>query len=1605
MSMYILHRLFRSRKVKFISITLVAVVVAATVWQPLASAAPAQIQVGTATSNSASTSIAKAFSSANTAGNLIVAVVSWNSVNTGTFTCSDTRANTYTVADAQWDSTTNRWLGVCYAANIKAGSNTVTATFNGSRTTRRMIVHEYSGVALTNPVDVTAKNNALGATGANAITSNAAITTVGGDLIFGAVLDTTSTTTIAAGTGFTQRASVNNKDLATQDRVQTVAGSIASTQTFGAAHRYSAIMVAFRPVAPDIQAPTTPTGVVAQVVNASQVNLSWTASTDNVGVTGYKIYRDGVQVGTSTATNFQNTDLTANTSYTYTVAAYDLAGNTSAQSAGVNATTPAVDNTPPSVSMSAPLPGTTVSGNVTVSGSASDNVGVVGVQFLLDGVSLGAEDQSAPYAVQWDSTTATNGTHTLTARARDAAGNTMTTSGGFIVTVSNTVATPADLMGGWTFNENIGTTVADASGNGNTLSLNGTPTWGAGKYGGGMVFSGDDDLVAPNSPSLNVSGSLLSLEMWINPAGGGGDQVPLGKFWNPTMASPYYQYGIELTNGVTPVLEVGASGGVQRATMGSNLPVGQWSHLAITYDGSLVRFYLNGNLVNTPALTTPITARDSLLRLGADAGIEQHFKGSLDDLRIYKRALTQAQVQSDMLNPLNLPSSNDGLTVSVTAPANGSQVTGMAQITANADIENPNATITKVQFLVNGSVVGEDTTAPYAVTWDSRTLENGAYAVTSRVFDNLGNSTVSSVVNVTVVNSSGFVRETLAGGLDIPVTIEFLPGGNMLVGELKGKIKLLTPPYLNASGQLFNDLSSKVGTTGFEQGIYDITLDPNFATNHYYYVFYTSGTSQPHDRLSRFTANATLDGTLPGETVLYEDPGVAAEDHHGGSVAFANDGKIMFTTGDNFESQASQSLTSPRGKVHRINPDGTAPADNPFYDGTGPNWDSVYSLGLRNPYRAFYDAPTGRFIIGDVGGNVDSSNEEVNVAAPGANFGWPNFEGKWCPSSLPAPQVCANPLYDYEHNGQSASVTGGFVYRGSAFPSGFQGSYFFGDYTQHFIKRMTFDANGGVASVTDFEPAPGAGDVVSLTEGPDGALYFIDLGYSGIDPQPTGPSSIKRIRYVASNQTPSAIASANPVSGPAPLNVAFSSAGSMDPEGTPLTYSWDFGDGTSSTQANPTHQYAIAGQYVVRLTVSDGENSSFSTPLVISVGAPPTASITGPTDGSTFRAGEVINFAGDATDPEDDTLPASAYSWTIDFLHESHVHPGYSVSGVKNGTFTIPASGHDFSGNTRYRITLTVTDSNGLTNSKSVTIWPQKVSLSFDTTPTGLTILVDGVAHTAPFVYDTLVGFGHTIEARDQALGGTNYTFTSWSDGGAAAHAITVPSTNQNYTATLTAAQAPSGLKAAWGFNEASGITTTDSSGNNNTATLVNGPTRTAGQTGHGNALSLDGSNDNLSIPNSSSLDISGNAMTVSMWVKPGGGGGDQVVLGKFWNATMSSPYYQYGLEFQNGGLTPVFQIGTSTGIKEASLGSALSTTAWTHLTIVFNGTQAQFYVNGNLTATKPLAATITARGNLMRLGADASPSQYFKGVLDDVRIYGRTLTASEVQTDMNTAL
>jgi len=211
-------------------------------------------------------------------------------------------------------------------------------------------------------------------------------------------------------------------------------GQVDDTWLYARALSQAEVQDLMQPIA-DILAPTAPSGVIATAVSQNQINLSWTVATDNVGVTGYRVYRDGVDQGTTTNTVFQSTGLTAGTTYTYTVRAYDAAGNQSTDSNSVSATTQVPDTTAPTINLTAPLDGATVQGSVNVAATASDNVAVASVAFSVDGVQQGTNDSTAPYETTLDTTKLVNGLHTIQATAYDTSGNSATSQA--TITVDN----------------------------------------------------------------------------------------------------------------------------------------------------------------------------------------------------------------------------------------------------------------------------------------------------------------------------------------------------------------------------------------------------------------------------------------------------------------------------------------------------------------------------------------------------------------------------------------------------------------------------------------------------------------------------------------------------------------------------------------------------------------------------------------------------------------------------------------------------------------------------------------------------------------------------------------------------------------------------------------------------------------------------------------------------------------------------------------------------------------------------------------------------------------------------------------------------------------
>jgi hypothetical protein len=597
-----------------------------------------------ATGNVASVpSISLAFPSNVTSGNFLV-VTGTAATPHETITISDTVGNTFVpamsaVVDPAQDVTAYLW----FVTNAIGGPDTITLNPVGGPDAMEIHISEWSGINTSSPLDQTTYATGVG----TQITSGAKATTQNGELVFGY---TFSNQNSSAGTGFTGLSSTNG-DL-DEYQVQTFAGSVAATWT-QASDAWLGMMATFKPANPDSQPPSAPTNLSATPVSNVSVSLSWMASTDNVGVTGYNVYRStttgfipttGNLIGQTTGNTFTDPDLPPGTFY-YLVTAQDAVGNVSQPSNEASATVVG-DATPPTVSLTSPAGGATISGPVTVSATASDDVRVAGVQFLLDGNPLGGEDTTAPYSITWNSTAVANGTHTLAARARDGAGN-LTTSGSITITVNNS-AVPG-LVAAYGFEDGSGTTTADVSGHGLTGTISNATWVSTGKYGKALSFNGNSWVTVADNALLHLT-TGMTLEAWVDPAATSTD-------WTAAVIKERtggLAYALYATDGAAkpPAGYIDKTGTDYNATAGSLLPLNTWTHLAVTYDGTTIRLYVNGTQVATKAVSGSIISSTAPLRIGGDSVWGEYFTGLIDEVRVYNRALSAAEVQTDMNTPV-----------------------------------------------------------------------------------------------------------------------------------------------------------------------------------------------------------------------------------------------------------------------------------------------------------------------------------------------------------------------------------------------------------------------------------------------------------------------------------------------------------------------------------------------------------------------------------------------------------------------------------------------------------------------------------------------------------------------------------------------------------------------------------------------------------------------------------------------------------------------------------------------------------------------------------------------------------------------------------------
>jgi glucose/arabinose dehydrogenase len=495
------------------------------------------------------------------------------------------------------------------------------------------------------------------------------------------------------------------------------------------------------------------------------------------------------------------------------------------------------------------------------------------------------------------------------------------------------------------------------------------------------------------------------------------------------------------------------------------------------------------------------------------------------------------------------------------------------------------------------------------------------------------------------------------------------------------------------------------------------------------------------------------------------------------------------------------------GTIARIDPaTGEGVAANPLSSSPDPNARRILAYGFRNPFR-FVISPAGDVWVADVGWRTwEELDAFSNSAASALNFGWPCYEGTpvnhdydildldLCEDLYLQPGAVTAPAFAYTHHdplypgdpcpvpGGGSSLAGIELYNGASFPQSYAGALFFTDYARPciWVIKPGTDGKPDPATIQAFDL-----DVVSpvdLEVGPDGALYYVDVGLG----------EIRRIQYSAGNRPPTAAATAAPTDGPLPLHVDFDARASSDLDpGDLLGYEWDLdGDGAydDSTAATPTFTYTNPATVFAHLRVTDDGGLTDTDAIRIDAGnTRPVVTITGPAAGATWATGQPLHFTGIADDV-DETLGAADMRWTVELNHcvtggGCHVHPLETVTGVDD--FELTAPDHYYPAH--LTVTLIATDSNGLASTpRQLILNPRTVELGLQSEPVGMSLDVNGSFGIAPFSVTAIEGSGASVAAPSPQLAGDqSYEWRSWSDGGDRVHSFKAD-TSRTLTATFT---------------------------------------------------------------------------------------------------------------------------------------------------------------------------------------------------------------------------
>ncbi len=642
-----------------------------------------------------------------------------------------------------------------------------------------------------------------------------------------------------------------------------------------------------------------------------------------------------------------------------------------------------------------------------------------------------------------------------------------------------------------------------------------------------------------------------------------------------------------------------------------------------------------------------------------------------------------------------------------------------------------------------------------------------------------GGATLGSpaTATLTILDSSlGFSETRLTNALNSPVTMAVAPDGRVFVAEQGGRIRVVK------NGALLSAAAYTVNTTpNDEEGLVGLTVDPNFGSNGYLYVNYTVTSPTRHNVVARITMSG--DTAVSGSEIrLFDLDNNGANFHVGGALHFASDGTLLVATGDNADANNSASLATTHGKILRLNPGGSIPTNNPFYNVATGNNRAIWALGLRNAFTFDVQPGTGRVFISEVGA---ASWEEVNEGAAGANFGWPLAEGPVATPPAVTYGTYRNPVHAYDHS-QGIAITGAAFYNpaNATFPSGYQGKFFFTEYVNNEIRWI--DPNNPATS-TRFGATSAAGPV-DVRVAPDGALYYLSRGNSDASGGGNVPGgSLFRISYTGTAAPSISVPPADllvSVGATATFSVVASGPG-------PFSYQWqrdgnNIGGATGTSYTTPSTNLGDDGA-LFRVVVSNGSGSTTSSAARLGVTSdqPPVPVINFPTSATRFSYGDLLQFSGFATDPEQGTLNSSALTWRIDYYTGAAQRPAMApVSGISSGAYSIGTSSPYKGADVFYRVWLTAVDSQGLSTTTFRDVLPNVARFTIDSNVAGLVLTLDGAPFAGSLTFDGVAGLEREIGASAaQAVAGITYRFLNWSDNGTLSHVVYPPAYDTGVTA------------------------------------------------------------------------------------------------------------------------------------------------------------------------------------------------------------------------------